>query len=91
MLYSRLILVEINFKVVSSIRELRELIRKKIVHLKGQVQKVVEPCVLEGSSASRVELCVLGVNYKKKINKQINKLHTKVFKILHTKVKLLQY
>ena len=35
------VLVEINFKVVSGIRELRELIRKKkIVHLKGQVQKV---------------------------------------------------
>ena len=74
MLYSRLILVEINFRLVSSIRELRELIRKKIVHLKDQVQKVVEPCVLKGSSASRLNFVYLESTKNKK------KLHTKVFK-----------
>ena len=62
MLYSRLILVEINFKVVSSIREIRELIRKK-------------NCVLEGSSASRLNFVYLESTKKKK-----KKTAYKVFK-----------
>ena len=52
-------LVETNFRVVSSIRKLRELIRKKCALEGSSAKKLVEPCVLEGSSASRLNFVYL--------------------------------